>query len=76
DAKTIGTMPEFDMRYTYLSTPLKSKFVIKPVDDLVNIMMGSEPVDVMYEKLLKDYEAKGLSALIKEVIETAKTLGY
>lgn len=76
DAKTIGTMPEFDMRYTYLSTPLKSKFVIKPVDDLVNIMMGSEPVDVMYEKLLKDYEAKGLSAMIKEVNETAKTLGY
>lgn len=76
EAKAIGTIPEFDMRYTYLSTPLKNKFVIKPAEDLLNIMMGTEPVEDMYNQLLKDYEAKGLSSMIKEVNDTAKELGW
>ncbi|MGL4737077.1 MAG: extracellular solute-binding protein [Cellulosilyticaceae bacterium] len=76
EAKEEGTMPEFDMRYTYLSTPLKDQFVIKPADDLLTIMMGTESVDKMYDKLLKDYETKGLSAMIKEVNDKAKELGW
>lgn len=75
-AKSEGILPEFDMRYTYLSTPLKNKFVIKPAEDLITIMMGSQPVDVMYDELIKDYESKGLSAMIKEVNDTAKELGW
>lgn len=76
ETKEQGTLPEFDMRYTYLSTPLKDQFVIKPADDLLTIMMGTEPVDKMYDKLMKDYEAKGLSAMIKEVNDKAKELGW
>lgn len=76
EAKAEGTLSEFDMRYTYLSTPLKDKFIIKPAEDLLNIMMGTEPVEVMYENLLKQYESKGLSAMIKEVNDTAKELGW
>nr|WP_307990338.1 extracellular solute-binding protein [uncultured Niameybacter sp.] len=76
EAKEEGTLPEFDMRYTYLSTPLKDKFIIKPADDLLNIMMGTEPVEKMYEDLLAKYEANGLSAMIKEVNDTAKELGW
>ncbi|MGL5677428.1 MAG: extracellular solute-binding protein [Cellulosilyticaceae bacterium] len=71
-----GTLPEFDMRYTYLSTPLKDKFVIKPAEDLLNIMMGSEPVEKMYKDLLDKYEQQGLSAMIKEVNDVAKEKGW
>lgn len=76
EAKTEGVMPEFDMRYTYLSTPLKDRFIIKPSEDLLTIMMGTEPVEKMYEDLLAQYESKGLSAMIKEVNDTAKELGW
>lgn len=76
EAKEQGTLPEFDMRYTYLSTPLKDKFIIKPSEDLLNIMMGTEPVEKMYEDLMAKYEANGLSAMIKEVNDKAKELGW
>ncbi|MGI6622656.1 MAG: hypothetical protein ACOX4T_05900 [Acetivibrionales bacterium] len=36
---------------------------------MLNIMMGNEPVEKMWEDLLKDYEAKGLSKMIDEVNE-------
>ena len=76
EAKTEGVMPEFDMRYTYLSTPLKDRFIIPQAQDLLTIMMGTEPVEKMYEDLLAQYESKGLSAMIKEVNDTAKELGW
>lgn len=75
-AVKFGTMPDFDMRITYLSTPLKDKFIIKPADDLLNIMMGDKPVDLMYAELLKNYESKGLTAMIDEVNAKAEELGY
>ena len=64
------------MRYTYLSTPLKDKFVIKPAEDLLNIMMGSEPVEKMYQDLLDKYEQQGLSKMIEEVNAVAKEKGW
>ena len=76
EAKTEGLLPEFDMRYTYLSTPLKDKFIIKPAEDLLNIMMGTEPVEKMYEDLLKKYDQQGLSAMIEEVNAVAKEKGW
>lgn len=76
EAKAYGTLPEFDMRYTYLSTPLKSQFVIKPAEDLLNIMMGSEPVEKMYQDLVKQYEQKGLREMIEEVNKEAKKRGW
>ncbi|MGL4344932.1 MAG: extracellular solute-binding protein [Cellulosilyticaceae bacterium] len=76
EAMEEGTLPAFDMRYTYLSTPLKDKFVIKPAEDLLNIMMGTEPVEKMYQDLLKKYEQQGLSAMIEEVNTIAKQQGW
>lgn len=76
EAAKEGTLPEFDMRYTYLSTPLKDKFVIKPAEDLLNIMMGSEPVEKMYQDLLDKYEQQGLSKMIEEVNAVAKEKGW
>lgn len=71
-----GTMPDFDPRYTYLQTPIKEKFNIEVSDDLLYIMMGSEPVEEMWKDLLVDYERKGLSEMIAEVNALAKEKGY
>ncbi len=75
-AKSTGDLPDYDMRITYLSTPLKDQFIIYQADDLISIMMGSEPVETMVEDLLKSYEEKGLSAMIDEVNAKAAELGY
>ena len=71
-----GELPSFDMRITYMSTPLKDKFIIYQADDLMAVMMGNEPVEKMVEDLLKSYEDKGLEAMIKEVNEKAAEMGY
>mgnify|MGYP000859675516 CR=1 FL=1 len=42
---------------------------------MLNIMMGKEPVEKMWEELLNDYEAKGLSKMIEEVNEKAREMG-
>ena len=75
-AVATGELPSFDMRITYMSTPLKDKFIIYQADDLMAVMMGSEPVEKMVEDLLKSYEDKGLEAMIKEVNEKAAEMGY
>ncbi len=69
-------MPEFDMRLTYMSTPLKDKFIIKPSEDLLKVMMGDEPVEKMVEDLKAQYDANGLQEMIEEVNQKAKELGY
>ena len=75
-AVATGELPSFDMRITYMSTPLKDKFIIYQADDLMAVMMGAEPVDKMVEDLLKSYEDKGLEAMIQEVNEKAAEMGY
>lgn len=44
-------------------------------DDLLQIMMGAEPVDKMVDDLLANYETKGLSAMLDEVNAQAAELG-
>lgn len=75
-ARATGDLPDFDMRITYLSTPLKDSFIIYPADDLISVMMGSEPVEKMVEDLVNAYNAKGLQEMIDEVNQKALELGY
>ena len=59
----------------FLSTPLKDAFAYNTNDDLLQIMMGSEPVEKMVDDLLASYEAKGLSDMLDEVNAKAAELG-
>ncbi len=61
------TLPEYEPGYTNISTPAKNEFIIKPSEDLMTIMTGTEPVDQMYEELMASYEKAGLSKMIEEV---------
>lgn len=74
DAADNGTLQEYSDAVLFLSTPLKDKFVMNPNDDLMKIMMGSQPVDKMLDDLMAEYESKGLSDMLKEVNEAAKNL--
>lgn len=74
-AKSVTREPDYEVRLTYASTPTKDKFTIFDHDFMLNIMMGNEPVEKMWEDLLKDYEAKGLSKMIDEVNEKAREMG-
>lgn len=75
DALENGTLPTYYDGVLFLSTPLKDAFVYNTNDDLLQIMMGSEPVDKMVDDLLSNYEAKGLSKMLDEVNKQAKELG-
>lgn len=59
----------------FLSTPLKDAFVYNTNDDLLQIMMGTDPVDEMVDDLLANYETKGLSDMLAEVNAAAAELG-
>lgn len=74
--KSEGKAPKFDMRFTYMSTPLKDKFVIKPADDLLQIMMGKDPVEKMWGDIYNKYKSNGLDKMVDEVNAEAKKLGY
>ncbi len=63
------TVPEYEPSYTNISTPTQNEFIIKPAEDLMTIMTGTEPVDKMYEDLMESYEKAGLSKMIEEVNE-------
>lgn len=75
DAVNNGYLPKYYDDVLFLSTPKKDEFVYNPSDDLLQIMMGTEPVDKMVDDLMKNYEKKGLSDMIKEVNEAAKEAG-
>ena len=75
-AVATGDLPEYDMRITYMSTPLKNGFSVRPTDDLLKIMMGSAPVDQMIAELMAEYEDKGLTAMIDEVNAEATKKGF
>ena len=59
----------------FLSTPLKDAFVYNTNDDLLQIMMGTDPVEEMVDDLLANYETKGLSDMLAEVNAAAAELG-
>lgn len=75
DAVKNGTLPQYYDSVMFLSTPLKDSFVYNADDDLLQIMMGDEPVDKMVDDLLAQYESKGLSQMIKEVNDAAEEAG-
>ncbi len=75
-AEATGAMPSFDMRITYMSTPLKDNFIITQAEDLISVMMGDKPVAEMVDELVKSYEEKGLQAMIDEVNAKAAEMGY
>lgn len=75
DAVNNGTLPEYYDSVMFISTPLKDAFVYNTNDDLLQIMMGSEPVENMVDDLLANYETKGLSKMLAEVNAKAAELG-
>lgn len=75
DALQNGTLPVYYDSVLFLSTPLKDAFVYNANDDLMQIMMGNDPVEEMVDKLLKNYETKGLSDMLAEVNAKAAELG-
>ena len=58
-----------------MSTPKNDTFVYETSDDLLQIMMGTDPVDEMIEDLMQKYEKKGLSEMLEEVNAAAKDAG-
>ncbi len=66
---------DFEPKLTYMSTPAKDKFAVFPADFILKIMMGKEPVDKMWNDVVKEYEAKGLNQMIEEVNAKAAELG-
>lgn len=75
DAVKNGTLPAYYDSVMFLSTPLKDAFVYNTNDDLLQIMMGTDPVEKMVDDLLANYESKGLSAMLAEVNAEAAKLG-
>lgn len=65
-------LPDFSPAVTNLSTPAKNQFSIKPADDIIKIMTGTEPVEKMYNDLMDAYEKMGLQKMIDEVNEAMK----
>lgn len=75
DAVQNGTLPKYYDSVLFISTPLKDSFVYSTNDDLLQIMMGTEPVEKMVDDLLANYESKGLSKMLAEVNEAAAAQG-
>ena len=75
NARDTGTVPAFDDRVLYLSTPLKNTFVWDSNEDMLSVMIGTDPVHKMTDELRAKYESKGLSAMIDEVTAKAKENG-
>lgn len=75
DAVKNGTLPKYYDGVMFLSTPLKDAFVYNTNDDLLQIMMGTDPVETMVDALLANYENKGLSEMLDQVNEKAAELG-
>jgi putative aldouronate transport system substrate-binding protein len=76
EARTEGKLYDFDLRYTYLSTPLKNDFTFTYGEDLMTIMLGTEPVEKMWNDILQKYKDKGLDEMIAEVNQYAKDKGW
>ena len=57
-----------------LKTETKTNFAVMDHDDLLNIMMGTDDVETMWNNLLSQYEAQGLSQMIEEVNAAAATM--
>jgi len=74
-ARQVAKLPDYEVKLTDISTPAKNKFSVQDYDFMFKIMAGKEPVEKMWEDVLKEYEAKGLSKMIEEVNGKAKEMG-
>lgn len=68
------TVPKYYPELTMLKTETKVNFSVMDYDDLLNIMMGNEDVETMWNSILAQYETKGLSKMIEEVNAAAATM--
>lgn len=68
------TVPKYYPELTMLKTETKVNFSVMDYDDLLNIMMGEQDVETMWNDLLAQYETKGLSKMIEEVNAAAATM--
>lgn len=68
------SIPPFDIRLTYLSTPAKDKFTITDYLDMVRVLLSDEPVSQVWGDILEGYRSKGLDKVISEVNAKAKEL--
>lgn len=68
------TVPKYYPELTMLKTDTKTNFTVMDHDDLLNIMMGTDDVETMWNNLLSQYEAQGLSQMIEEVNAAAATM--
>lgn len=75
DAVENGVLPNIVDRVMFLSTPKKDEFFFDPHTDFYTIMTGTEPVDEMVDKMMKEYESKGLQEMLDEVNKAAKEKG-
>lgn len=67
-------VPEYYPELTMLKTPTKAEFSVMDHEDLLNIMMGTDDVEKMWNTLLEQYESKGLSKMIDEVNEAVASM--
>jgi putative aldouronate transport system substrate-binding protein len=74
-AREVTKQPDYEVKLTDISTPTKNKFSIQDYDFMLKIMAGKEPVEKMWDDVLKEYEKKGLSKMIEEVNAKAKEMG-
>jgi len=70
-----STVPEYDIRLTYMSTPTKDSFTVFDHDDLVKIIHSNKPAAETWNEIVEGYKAKGLDKMIQEVNEQAKAEG-
>lgn len=68
-------IPAYSEQATFYITPLRTTFQSDPTDDMLNIMVGSDPVDQMVDNLMAEYESKGLSDMLEEFNKLADEAG-
>lgn len=68
-------IPAYSEQATLYITPLRQSFVYNATDDMLNIMVGSDPVDDMVDALMAEYEKDGLSDMLEEYNTLADEAG-
>ena len=60
-------IPEYNQDCTNVLMTMDTDFSLKMNDDFMVVMTGDEPVDAMWDQLVKDYEYDGLNEVIEAV---------
>ena len=59
----------------FMSLPLKNEWTADLNADIIKIIIGKEPVEMMYKHVVDGYKAKGLDAMVDEVNEALAAKG-